>query len=129
MKKLEKRLVDTCLENYSGNLAAILIFGTYNTGPFMFGISDVDKIILFKQEDNLDFRKEQDKLREELTDINLSILHFRTINDYEKHIYDEGSWSSWITVINGSKIIYSTKEFEKFRKKLFSNPISKEKLK
>ncbi|MBI2448823.1 nucleotidyltransferase domain-containing protein [Candidatus Pacearchaeota archaeon] len=128
MKNLEKQIVNTCLERYNGNLAAVLIFGSYNTGPFVEGISDLDTIMLFKDENNMDLRKEQDELRDKLSDVNLSIHHFRTIKDYEEHIYEECSWSSWITVICGSRIAYSTKEFEDFRQRLIDNPIPKDKL-
>ncbi|MFC1682533.1 hypothetical protein ACFL0X_02865, partial [Nanoarchaeota archaeon] len=57
----------------------------------------------------------------------LTIIHFDTIENYEKHIY-KGSWASWITVIKGCKVVYSTKEFKEFRKRLRRKPISKENL-
>ena len=62
MKKLEKRIIDVCLRRYKENLAAILIFGSYTTGKFVLGKSDIDAIILFKWRDNLDFEKEKYKL-------------------------------------------------------------------
>ena len=128
MKNLEKRIIDSCLERFDNNLAAILIFGSYNTGQFVEGVSDIDMIILFKEESSFDFEKERYELGNNLADINPKIVHFRTINDYEKHIYEEGSWSSWITVIRGSRAIYSTNEFDNFRNRLLNNPIPKEKL-
>jgi len=131
MKKadLEKRIIESSLRKYNENLAAILIFGSYNTGQFVFGISDIDAIILFKRRENIDFENEKYELGNELEDIRLKILHFKTLKDYEEHIYNKGSWSSWITVIKGSKILYSTHEFEDFKKRLENNPISKERLK
>ncbi len=130
MKKLtlEKNIIKNSLKRYNENLAAILIFGSYNTGRFVFGISDIDSIILLKREDNIDFENGKHELGNELADIKLKILHFKTLKDYKEHIYQEGSWSSWITVIKGSKVVYSTPEFEDFRRELHSNPINKIKL-
>jgi len=73
------KFIKYCENKFENNLAAILIFGTYNTGPFVKGVSDVDTIILFKQQNDLDFKKEQAELRNKFISINLSILHFRTI--------------------------------------------------
>lgn len=125
---LEKKLVDRCLLNYDRNLAAVLIFGSYNIGPFKNGSSDLDTIILLKKDKNIDFEKETDDLSRLLKDLNIALHHFRTIDNYKEHIYDKGSWSSWITVICGSKIAYSTPEFEKFRKELAEKSIEKGKL-
>ncbi|HLC87308.1 MAG TPA: nucleotidyltransferase domain-containing protein [Candidatus Nanoarchaeia archaeon] len=128
MESPEKRIIKACLERYGGNLAGILIFGSYNTGQYDHRISDIDTIILLNKKEGLDLQKEQTSLREELSELNLSIQHFDTIKDYEEHIYKKGSWSSWITVICGSKIIYSAPKFKNFRKRLSKKPISNEKL-
>ena len=127
--KLEQKIVKTSLKRYDGNLAAILIFGSYNTGHFVPGKSDIDSIILFKKDGNLD-EEEKINLGNSIRkqDVPISIIHFKTLKGYEEHIYHKGSWSSWITVIRGSKPIYSTEEFENFRKRLMENPIPKEKL-
>jgi len=128
-KKLENSIVETCLKRYNGNLGAVLIFGSYNTGNFISGKSDVDLIILFKEKNNMKFQAEQDFLcHKEFANIPVSIIHFRTLDDYKEHIYEEGSWSSWITCIIGSKTIYSTTEFEEFKKFLSENPIPKQDL-
>src|SRR3989344_1097401 len=128
MESPEKRIIKACLERYGGNLAGILIFGSYNTGQYDHRISDIDTIILLNKKEGLDLQKEQTSLREELSELNLSIQHFDTIKDYEEHIYKKGSWSSWITVICGSKIIYSAPKFKNFRKRLSKKPISKKEL-
>lgn len=127
-QNLEKKLVERCLSNYKGNLAAVLIFGSYNVGPFRNGSSDLDTIILLKEEDNVDFEKETKILQEQLKDLNVALHHFRTIENYRAHIYSKGSWSSWITVICGSKVAYSTPDFERFRKELAKKPIQNAKL-
>lgn len=99
-----------------------------NTGEFVEGKSDIDLIILLKKKNGINFEKEFKNIAEGLKEYNLSIVHLKTINSYEKHIYKKGSWSSWITVINGSKKLYSTKEFKEFRKRLIKRPIPKKKL-
>ncbi len=128
---LKKSLIEIkkFLKNkYKENLAAILVFGSANTGEWKEGKSDIDLIILFRDNSKLKLIKEKNRLFKELPKFSTSAIHFRTIKNYEKHIYKEGSWSSWITAINGSKKLYSTKEFEKFRNHLIKNPISKKKL-
>ena len=128
--KIEKEIVKTCLERFGKNLATVLIFGSYNTGEFVANQSDIDLIILFKKNNGMKFQKELDILKHRIfVDIKTSIAHFRTLSDYKKHIYHEGTWSSWITVICGSKNIYSTKEFENFRSYLEKHPISSKILK
>ncbi|MEK6757615.1 MAG: nucleotidyltransferase domain-containing protein [Nanoarchaeota archaeon] len=116
-------------ERYKDNLSAILIFGSANTGHFVERKSDIDLIILLKNKKELNLEREKEILFKERKSLKWSIVHFDTIKEYEKHIYKKGSWSSWITVINGSKKLYRTNEFEKFRKRLISKPISKKKLK
>jgi len=125
-----KRIKQFVLERYGNNLAAILIFGSANTGHFVEGKSDIDTIILLKRKCKLNFKNEIRYLFEidELQSEKLKILHFKTIKNYEKHIYNEGSWSSWVTVIEGSKKIYSTSYFEKFKERLIKKPISRKKL-
>lgn len=115
-------------KRYKNNLAAILIFGSANTGEYRERESDIDTIILLKKQNNFDFKKELKFVSKKFKSENFAIHHLTTIKNYEKHIYDEGSWSSWITTIKGCKKIYSTSEFLKFRKRLISKPISQKKL-
>ena len=128
MEKLEKEIINTCKKRYGGNLAGILIFGSYNSGPFVYGVSDVDSIILLRQQEGLELAQEKEKILSELADARLAIHHLRSVEDYERNIYSEGSWSSWITVINGSKVLYTTPELESFRDRLRKKPIDKKKL-
>ncbi|MBU0760397.1 MAG: nucleotidyltransferase domain-containing protein [Nanoarchaeota archaeon] len=126
----EKRITNICLNRLRDNLAGILIFGSYNTGEFVLGKSDIDLLILLKEDNGMKFQKEEDILKHvELTDLKPSIVHFRPLEDYKEHIYREGAWSSWITIICGSKVIYSTEDFEKFRTYLEQHPLSSENLK
>lgn len=124
-----RKVKEFFLKRYKNNLATILIFGSANTGHFVEGKSDIDTIVLLKKQNKLDLEKELESLFDIFEKIKLRILHFKTLNNYRKHIYDKGSWASWITVTNGSRKVYSTKEFHEFRKHLISNPIPKKKLK
>lgn len=125
----ENKIVEVCLSRYDKNLVAILIFGSYNTGQFAPGVSDIDTIILLKQQQKLDFKQEQDELRNSLAKINLSIQHFDTIDNYRQHIYEGASWSSWITILTGSRAIYATPEFTAFKEFLATHELDKQKLK
>lgn len=129
LEKNIQEIKDFFLKRYKSNLAAILIFGSANTGHFVEGKSDIDTIVLLKRQNKLDLGKELENLFETFEEIKLRILHFKTLGSYKKHIYDKGSWASWITVIDGSRKVYSTREFQKFRKHLISKPIPKKKLK
>lgn len=125
----EDKIKEICLEQNGENLAAILIFGSYGIKTYAAGVSDIDAIILLKEKGTLDFEKEQKNLREKLAEINLSIHHFTDIESYKNHIYQGASWSSWITVLKSPKQIYTTQEFEDFKKYLASHELDKEKLK
>ncbi len=128
LKNSLKKIKNLLVKKYNNNLAAVLLFGSANTGHYRKGKSDIDLIILFKDKNKLNLEKEKKSLFKELNKENAKILHFKTIKNYEAHIYRKGSFSSWITVINGSKKLYSTKEFQKFRKRLISKPIPRKKL-
>lgn len=124
LNKIKKFLI----KRYSNNLDAFLVFGSANTGPFLEGKSDIDIIILLKRKNKINLEKENLFLFKKFKKEKLKIVHLKTIKDYEKHIYKKGSWASWITVINGSKKILSSKEFEDFRKRLILKPIPRKKL-
>ena len=111
LNKIKEFLID----RYKDNLAGVLIFGTANTGEFKEGESDIDTIILFKDKSKLNLIEEKEFLLNQFSKENLSILHFRTIENYEEHIYEKGSWASWITVIDGSKKLYTTNDFLEFK--------------
>ena len=127
--KLEKRIIESCLNRCGKDLAGILIFGSYNTGSFVAGKSDVDIMTFLKNNSKIKLQATADLLKHvDLADLNVSMAHFGTFDNYKSHIYSEGSWSSWITIVKGSKVIYSTKEFEQFRESLKKNPISNDSL-
>ncbi|MFH1607897.1 MAG: nucleotidyltransferase domain-containing protein [archaeon] len=115
-------------KRYGDNLAAILVFGSANTGQYKEGVSDIDLIILLKRENHLNLKKEFKKIVNELKELKVSLHHLKTIKGHEKYIYQRGSWSSWTETIKESKNIYSTQEFRKLKTRLIKKPISKQKL-
>ncbi|MAH03872.1 hypothetical protein CMI39_03760 [Candidatus Pacearchaeota archaeon] len=125
LKKSLEKINKFLKEKYKDNLAAILIFGSANTGEFVEGKSDIDIIIILKRKNKLNYKKENIFLHKKFRKENWSIHHFISIKDYEKYIYKKGSWASWITIIDGSKKIYSTKEFKGFKKRLINKPLLK----
>lgn len=124
LKEIKKIL----LQNYKKDLAAILVFGSANTGEWKEGKSDIDLIILFRDDCKLNLLQEKNKIFGELKRFNPSIVHFTKLKEAKKHIYQEGSWSSWITAISGSRKLYSTPESEKIRKYFIMHPPLKKKL-
>ncbi len=124
--KLENKIIHFCKNKYKNNLAAVLIYGSYFTGNYKENESDLDLIILLKSIPP----KEKDKgeLIKKIPSLKLFIHHLKTIKDYKKEIYEKGSWSSWIVLTKGSKIIFSSKEFIDFQKSLINYPINKNKL-
>ena len=106
------------LARYQDNLAAILIFGSANTGHFREGKSDIDTILLLKRQQNINFNKEIKFLLEALKSEHFATQYFYTLIGIKKHIRERGSWSTYITIVSedGSKVLYSTPEFEKTRK-------------
>jgi len=116
------------IKRYEKNLASILIFGSANTGQFIKGKYDIDAIVLLKEEKSINFEEEKELLLNIFGNENFRILHFMTLHDYKKHIYQKGSWSSWITAIEGSTKLYATAEFKEFRSYLISHQIPGDKL-
>lgn len=119
--------INSFLKNkYKNNLAAILIFGSYFTGNYDPEESDLDLIILLKNKNP----KEKDKIeiKESLKKLNVFVHHLKTIKKCKEDLYEKGSWSSWIVLQKGARVIFSTPEFKDFQKYLKENPIKKEKL-
>lgn len=127
MELPEQTIARVCRERYNGNLAAVLIFGSYFTGQYLPGESDIDLIVLFKKPLK-NSEREREFLFERLKNLKLSIHHFRTLEDYKKKIYAESSWSSWIVVQRGSMVAYSTPEFLDFKKYIAAHKLDSEKL-
>ncbi len=127
MENPEIAIAKTFLEKYKENLAAILIFGSYFTGQYKSGISDIDLIVLFKNPLR-NAIKEQESLTNKLKSLNVFIHHFKSLKEYKHSIYEKASWSSWIVVQSGSKAIYSTPEFQSFKTYLSTHKLDNNKL-
>ena len=67
LEKHLKKIKNFLLDRYKDNLAAILIFGSANTGQWEEGISDIDHMIFLKKLNGLNLNKESKFLFKELT--------------------------------------------------------------
>lgn len=124
----EQFILGLCQSQFGTNLAGIIIFGSYNEGPYREGESDVDVFVLLHKFDKLDLAKEKSILTNSGEQIRLSVQQLTTLEELKDRIYREGSWSSWITLICGSKHIYKTEEFEDFVKEIKEKNIPAENL-
>ena len=106
-----KKFVDYCKQKYSENLEAIIVFGSYSLDFFNERESDYDVIIVFKNKVPID----QEEIKKNFNKI--SLHHFLNEKDLLKKIY-EGRWSIYITLLKSSKVLYQTKEYISFLKKL-----------
>lgn len=129
-KTLEK-IRNFLLERYKDNLAGVLIFGSANTGHFKHGESDIDTIIFLKEKKDLDFKQEINYLLEALKSERFATQYFFSLDSVKEYIKNRTSFSTYITIVSkdGSKILYSTPEFEKTKKYLLENPTSKSSIK
>ncbi|MEK6859952.1 MAG: nucleotidyltransferase domain-containing protein [Nanoarchaeota archaeon] len=126
-----EKIKNFLLKRYKNNLAGILIFGSANTGHFKHGESDIDTMIFLKEKRNLDFKKEINYLLESLKSKRFATQYFFSLDSLKDYIKDRVSFSTYITIISkdGSKILYSTPEFEDTKIYLLKNPPSKESIK
>lgn len=121
---VKSEIVNACLKRQKDNLAAVLVFGSFRTGPYVEGVSDIDLAILYKRK--IDFAREKFGIEKEVKR-NLSIQQMATLEEAFARIYKEGSWSTWITILVGSEAMYRIKEFDVFKKRL-AKPLDKERL-
>lgn len=126
--EVEKEILYLCKEQFGTNLAAVAIFGSYNYGPYLEGVSDIDAIVLLHKRDNLALKDEKSILTAKGEKIKLSVQQLATVEEIKERIYREGSWSSWITLICGSKQIYTTNEFKSLIQELKNKDIPKDNL-
>lgn len=131
---LEKSLEEIkkyLLERYKDNLAGILVFGTANTGEFVEGKSDIDTMIFLKRQEDLDLDNESLFLINALKSEHFATQYFHTLDGIVQGIKERASFSTYITILSdeGSRLLYSTLEFEETKKNLRENPPSREDLK
>jgi len=127
LKKIKKFLRD----RYKDNLAGILIFGSANIGNFVKGKSDIDHMIFLKEQKGLNLEKEGKTLIKELKSERLATQYFHTLSSIRDYLQQRSSFSTYLTIVakDGSILLYTTPEFEKFRKHLKENPIPRNKIK
>ena len=125
-----KKIRSFILGRYKGNLVAILVFGTANTGEFREGKSDVDTMIFLKKQSSLNFEANVRFLLKALKEENFATQYFNTLGGIRNYIQERGSWSAYITIISkdGSRVLYLTPEFEATKRWLEEHPIPKQSL-
>ncbi|GBE19509.1 hypothetical protein BMS3Abin17_00232 [archaeon BMS3Abin17] len=123
-----EKIKEFLLKRYKDNLAGILVFGTANTGEFIEGKSDIDTMIFLNK---LDLQKETNFLIEKLKSIDFATQYFYTLEGIKgKYMKNRGRWSTYVTIVSkeGSKLLYTTPEFERTKKYLIENPKIKEEI-
>lgn len=130
LEKSFNKIREFLIERYENNLAALLIFGSANIGHFREGKSDIDTIILLKHQNELNFENEIKFLLGALKSERFATQYFNTLEGIKNYIKERTSWSTYITIAgkDGSRVIYSTPEFEKTKKWLSNHPPIKEAL-
>ncbi len=119
------------LDRYKDNLAGLLVFGSANTGHFIDERSDIDTMIFLKEQNNLDLDEERTFLLDKLKSEHFANQYFYTLESIKKYINRRKSFSTYITIVGegGSRVLYSTSEFEETKKQLRENPPTKEEIK
>ncbi len=128
MMDLEQKIIQLCKHRYGQNLAGILIFGSYNTGTFVQGKSDIDTLIFLKSKKGLQFQDEGKIIMTQGKEIQLSVQGVGSLRIVKNRLYKEGGWSTWITILVGSKKIYTTSSFDKFVNALADNELPLDKV-
>jgi len=132
--RLEKSLSEIkkfLKDRYKDNLAAILIFGSANTGPFIEGVSDIDAMVFLKRQKSFNIKDEPDFLYNSLKNYNFATQYFHTLEGIKEYLEKRNSWSTYITIVSdeSSRVLYSSPEFEETRNWLKKHPPSKKGLK
>jgi len=125
---IEQEITELCLKQFGANLAGIAIFGSYNAGPYVEGVSDIDVNIYLLRRNGMDLAQEKAVLVESAKALKLSVHHLETLDVGLDRIYREGSWTSWITLTCGSKFICATPAFVEFIDKIRAKDIAQENL-
>lgn len=126
-KKSLVRIKRTLTKRYGKNLAAVLVFGSANTGKFKSGKSDIDTIILLKNKEGLNFEEEIILLSDKLKKLNFATQYFHTLRSIKDQILKRKSWGVFITIASrdGSLVLYSTPEFQKLKQWFRKHPLKK----
>ena len=126
-KKQLAKVKRTLVKRYGKNLAAILVFGSANTGKFYQGKSDIDTIILLKSKEGLNFEEEIILLSDKLKKINFTTQYFHTLRSIKDQILKRKSWGAFIVIASrdGSLLLHSTPEFQKLKQWFRKHPFKK----
>jgi len=116
------------VNRYGDNLAALLLFGSANTGNYKEGKSDIDTLIFIKEKGNLDFGEEIGSLVGELSSEKLAVQNMETLEGVKKYIQENNGWGVYTAIMakGGSRTLHSTGEFEELKKELKDNPFKKQ---
>ena len=110
-----KNFMDYCKDKYKDNLLAIVIYGSYAWGYFNKRKSDYDVFVIFKEKSPKDkgtAQKEFGKLFPKIT------LQYYCTTDELIHKVNGGHWSIYITLLKSGRVLYKTRGYRKFLKKL-----------
>lgn len=118
-------------DRYVTNLAGLLVFGSANTGHFKEGNSDIDTMIFLKQLKGLNLDKESKFLFDALRPEHFHTQYFHTLDSIRDYLRRRKSFSTYITIVSddGSRVLYSTPEFDKLKKELTDAPFSRKDIK
>ena len=109
--KYLKNFIKYCKEKFGDNLAAIVIYGSYAWGYFDKKKSDYDVFMIFK--DKIPYGEKE--LRKKFKKV--GGFYYLNIDELLKRAH-LGHWTSYITLLTSARVLYSTKEYEKFLRKL-----------
>lgn len=105
-----KKFVDYCKKKFN-NLVAIIIYGSYAWGYFDKRKSDYDMLVIFKGE----VPRGKSEIKRKFKKITLP--YFCT-TEYLINRRGLEHWASYITLTKVGKILYKTREYDKFLKDL-----------
>jgi predicted nucleotidyltransferase len=106
-----EKFVDFCKEKYKDELIAIGVYGSFAWGYFDKSKSDYDVFVIFKNKTPKG-RKEINKKFPKVT-----LQYFATAKEIEDRI-NQGHFTIYITFLKSARMLYSTKEYRNFLKKI-----------
>jgi len=110
-----KGFIDYCKEEYRNNLLAIVIYGSYAWGYFDNQKSDYDVFVIFKNKTPKDKKVADKEFKKKFPKVS---LQYYCSDDELIHKVNEGHWSVYITLLKSGRILYMTKDYKSFLKRL-----------
>jgi hypothetical protein len=102
-----KNFIDFCKKRYKKNLIAIGIYGSYAWGYFDKEKSDYDIFLIFNSKIKKEIKILSNKFKK------ISVQYFCSKADLLELI-KEGHWSPYITFLTSARMLYFSKDYEKF---------------